>query len=396
MAAAETCVSLLELHAPGVMSLLPPARQASIGAAGMSHAPDQLVCDECGARAQTIHVLPSGDRPERLALACASHDPGGEWWDLTDLDDLARALQSASTFDELRPGIGEAMRAAHHESATRVVEIPCLVCGTAQRVPAGAAELACETCRATYTFRACSVCGAPNQVGRRPDWKCSFCGAANSVRSTPALSAQARYDELERRGQIDDDSDADVRFVAGFTHVGGTGFPITPGSRCSLTAAKEGIVVTARGMSSATAKVPYSELTAVQIEGGVQTTGGRFIGGGFGLGAAVEGMMVASILNAASRKTKTNTLLRVGSRTGEILLHHGKLAPAQLRLELSPLFVQYEAARRLSGHSAEDASRPDPLAQLERLAKLRDAAAITEEEFQAARAPYVRQLTDGN
>jgi len=66
-------------------------------------APSPLVCDECGAPADTLHVLPDGDRPESVALACIDHDPGGEWWDLTGVDSRNRALQNAPAFDRLRP-----------------------------------------------------------------------------------------------------------------------------------------------------------------------------------------------------------------------------------------------------------------------------------------------------
>ena len=75
-----------------------------------------LVCDDCGAPADGIHVLPNGDSPKRLALACESHDPGGEWWLLSERDDLERAVRNAAVFDRLRPGVGAALRAAVDEA----------------------------------------------------------------------------------------------------------------------------------------------------------------------------------------------------------------------------------------------------------------------------------------
>jgi hypothetical protein len=365
----------------------------------MSHPPGHVSCDECGALAKTIHVLPSGERPERIALACASHDPGGEWWDLTDLDDCARALQNGAAFDELRPGISDALRAAHREAAERLVDIPCIVCSTIAHLRAGATELTCARCDGLYTFRACAQCGAVDQVGPksalRGRWHCRFCARDNLVqqRTTPTLSAQVRFDELESHGMTR--LDPDVRLVTGFTHFGGTGFPIEPGSLCSVVSSSDGVVVTAerRDDKRFAAVIPYGDLTSLELEGGARTTGGGFIGGGFGAGAAVEGMVAASILNAASRRTKVNSVMRIGTRQEEVLLHHGKLTPVQIRRDLSPLFTRYEAAKH-SGRA--QAAQHDPIAQLERLAKLREVGAITEEEFQAARAPYVHQLTDGN
>lgn len=81
-----------------------------------------------------------------------------------------------------------------------------------------------------------------------------------------------------------------------------------------------------------------------------------------------------------------------------MLLHHGELTPASIRNVLSPLFNRYEAAKHRSASEvshAGAAAGDDPMSQLERLAKLRDAGALTEQEFQAARAPYVARLTRG-
>jgi hypothetical protein len=356
-----------------------------------------IACDECGAPAQTLHVLPSGEQPERLALACANHDPGGEWWDLTELDDLGRALQNASAFDELRPDVVEALRTLHREAATSIVEIPCIVCRTITALPAAATELLCGPCGALYTFRACAECGAVEQVGPKAadhgPWRCTFCLSRNInvERRTPALSARARFDELGRHGMTP--LGPDVSLVTGFTHFGGVRFPIVPGSLCSVVASGDAVVVTAERSDEqrCAVVVRYADLTALEIEGGAYKTGGGFIGGGFGFGGAVEGMMVASVLNALTRRTKINTAMRIGSRQGELLLHHGKKTPAAIERDLSLLFAGYHKAK-----NAEPAETPqtDPLAQLERLAKLREVGALTEEEFQAARAQYVRQLTD--
>jgi hypothetical protein len=83
-------------------------------------APGIVPCDECSGQAQTLHALPDGNRPERVVLACANHDPGGEWWDLTEIDGLHRAVQNASAFEQLRPGISAALRGVQREAATRV------------------------------------------------------------------------------------------------------------------------------------------------------------------------------------------------------------------------------------------------------------------------------------
>lgn len=105
---------------------------------------------------------------------------------------------------------------------------------------------------------------------------------------------------------------------------------------------------------------------------------------------AAEGMVVASVLNSLTRKTTINTLLRLGTERGEVILHHGALTPLQLRNTFSRIFTAYEAAKRSPRH----APATDPISELERLAQLKDAGLITEEEFQTAREKYVRKLTE--
>jgi hypothetical protein len=72
-----------------------------------------LVCDQCGLPAVSAHFLPSGERPERVALACDRHDPEGEWFILTNANDLESLRQNASVLDKLRPGLSAAIPSAH-------------------------------------------------------------------------------------------------------------------------------------------------------------------------------------------------------------------------------------------------------------------------------------------
>jgi hypothetical protein len=97
-----------------------------LGSDNAVHNPKLSTCDECDAPAVRVHLLPSGDQPERLSLACDRHDPGGEWWSLTELGDVERALRNASVFDRLRPDFSRALRTVRHElqSDAEVAEVP--------------------------------------------------------------------------------------------------------------------------------------------------------------------------------------------------------------------------------------------------------------------------------
>jgi hypothetical protein len=230
-------------------------------------------------------------------------------------------------------------------------------------------------------------------MARGNRWRCRFCFGVNRLdRKTPALTAGARHTELDSRGLASRD---DVRMLGGFTHVGGTGFDIAPGSVCCVTGRVETVVIRvevgpAKGEE---AVMRYSDMTKMELGGGAATSGGGYFGGGFGAGA-LEGVAVASLLNALTQKTKVSTGLHIGSTDGEVLLHHGEYLPTMIRNKLSPLFARHDAAKHQS--RLEPARAPqDPLSQLERLVGLRDAGVLSDAEFEAARARYVAQLTEG-
>lgn len=277
----------------------------------------------------------------------------------------------------------------------QTIEFRCAVCEGAVELDDGAKSLTCTQCRGFFSFRECEHCASVEQVGpnaaRAGRWRCRFCLGVSTVgRKTPALTADQRFSELEARELTTPD---DIRLLGGFTHVGGTGFDITPGSVCSVTAKLPSVLVRieigpAKGEEF---EIPYDELTHLGLTGGARTSGGGYFGGGFGAGA-LEGIAVASVLNALTTKTKISTGLHIGSTRGEMLFHHGEHLPTEIRNKLSPMFARHDAARHPSRQEPPKGSE-DPLSQLERLVSLRDAGVLSSSEYQAARAKYVAQLT---
>jgi DNA-directed RNA polymerase subunit RPC12/RpoP len=285
--------------------------------------------------------------------------------------------------------------------AEALVELPCPKCGAREHLPADARERRCKDCGSHYQFVRCTACDATVEL---PDsaafgWTCPSCRSQVKVsllHQPKSGSAAGVHKQLARMGLLTDDPD--TRSIGGFTVVGGTGYNIPVESVCSVSCTPTDIRVGIAGREDAIA-IPYTRLSAVELSGGAQTSGGAFIGGGFGPTGAVEGMVIASVLNSLSRKTTINTVLRIASRDGEIFLHHGAMTPATMRTEFSPLFTRFEAAQASTSSEHVVADDPtvvadDPTAQLERLTRLRDAGALTEDEFQAARAPHVRRLLD--
>jgi len=64
-----------------------------------------LLCDDCGGRALSVHILPDGATPKDVRMACHHHDPGGESWLLTEEAELNQLWDKDTLLDRLRPGL---------------------------------------------------------------------------------------------------------------------------------------------------------------------------------------------------------------------------------------------------------------------------------------------------
>jgi hypothetical protein len=113
----------------------------------------------------------------------------------------------------------------------------------------------------------------------------------------------------------------------------------TAGDRCDLTFSGHAIdIQTASGDAQS---LDWSELINIEIAGpGNVTRGGGFIGGGFGLDGAAEGMLVASVLNALTTRSSIQSLLGLLFRHQELWVLHDVLEPLALRVEMAPVFAR--------------------------------------------------------
>jgi hypothetical protein len=201
-------------------------------------------------------------------------------------------------------------------------------------------------------------------------------------------SAADRYAELNRRGMAVDATD--VAVLGGFTVVGGNGLGITPSSVCSILTVPDGVHIVVEIGERAEAVIRYEDMVALEVAGGEVTTGPAFVAGGFGLHGAIEGLVVASVLNAVSERTTINTGMHIGSTKGEVLLFHGELTSQAIRRALSPLWTRYEAKR--AAKSTPAATHDDAVRLLARLAELRDAGVLSDEEFSAKKAELLARM----
>jgi hypothetical protein len=109
---------------------------------------------------------------------------------------------------------------------------------------------------------------------------------------------------------------------------------------------------------AARAEVPYTEIEDIEIGGpGLVKSGGGFVGGGFGAVGALEGMAIASVLNALTTRTSITTIVRVQGTNCELFLLSTRSSPAQLRIELSRALGTIRTARTAA---AQDGRMDNP------------------------------------
>lgn len=132
-------------------------------------------------------------------------------------------------------------------------------------------------------------------------------------------------------------SDSITLIVRDCTVLGASGFPFFTGDILSL--AFKDHTVSCRSRDQV-ARFSLLELVELSVTGpGTVTTGGGFIGGGFNVEGALQGMAIAGVLNALTTKKKIHTLVTLTTHFGELHLHCGSMDPGPLRIYLSDVFV---------------------------------------------------------
>lgn len=122
------------------------------------------------------------------------------------------------------------------------------------------------------------------------------------------------------------------------TVLGGDGYPIAAGELVDLVFRNESFVVRYGNVENI--YTHYLEVQEISITGpGTITSGGGFVGGGFGVDGALQGMAIAMVLNRLTSKSKIHTFISITSHLGEIHLHYSGMEPSALRIALSRVFT---------------------------------------------------------
>jgi hypothetical protein len=164
-------------------------------------------------------------------------------------------------------------------------------------------------------------------------------------------------------------------------YAGGHGVPLERGARFDLTFYERALVFSQRDRPPVYLR--YDEIASIDVSGpGAYRQGPTFVGGGFGLQGAAEGMLIAGVLNALAGSTKIESILRVAGPKAEVFLVTDAATPRQLMIELSPI-------RALLRGTARPQLPSGLTDELERLARLHDAGALTDAEFEAAKRKVI-------
>jgi hypothetical protein len=140
------------------------------------------------------------------------------------------------------------------------------------------------------------------------------------------------------------------------------------------------------------AEIAYVDIREIEVGGpGLVKSGGGFIGGGFGLVGAVEGVAIASVLNALTTRTAIKSVLQIQATVGELFFLHTKMVPQDLRIFLSRAIVAVRDAKVSTDakESEGHVGSASQLDELERLARLLEGGLLTREEFDQLKANLI-------
>lgn len=144
--------------------------------------------------------------------------------------------------------------------------------------------------------------------------------------------------------------------------------------------------------TDALVQIPYRDVEVVDIGGpGLVKSGGDFVGGGFGVAGAVEGMAIATVLNALTTQTKIKTVIRVQATKCELFLLCSYAEREALRIELSKALGAIRQARARINARTDDRPTASVVDQLGKLAAMLENGLLTREEFDRMKATLITE-----
>ena len=212
----------------------------------------------------------------------------------------------------------------------------------------------------------------------------------NQVKNRREASERiAEKQQIEKQNRIKNEiTQAQSDFIfnpLSVRNIGGSGYPLKQDQPLNFGINKSSVVFFNKE-SLQRIETPFNEIIELEISGpGTVTTNAGISGGGFGLEGFLQGAVAATVINAATTKSSTNTFIRLLSSTGEIYLHTTEIEPAALKMKLSPVFVNLaNRSKKATGNSGGSIAE-----EIERLQKLMKDGVLSQEEFDSAKKKII-------
>lgn len=281
------------------------------------------------------------------------------------------------------------------------VALLCQTCGAGLMSSSASTSVRCGACGSQAEMRRCPACSVTVHVpsglrGQRV--RCMSCGASfgwTRWQAGPVTAGEAARSYPLPPEELADQS----RRIVGGIVIAAAGLPpLAQGVGCKLEFTQRCVLLYARiagGGYEIRTTLEYSEIEFLGVGGaGAQstTTGGGWVGGGFGLVGMASGILFATAMNALTERTHTwvETVVHLratGAR--ELVLEHSVMSPTSLQVSLAPVFERLNAAEVTASSTPSEA---DPLARLERLVELHRSGALSDDEFEQTKRRMLDEI----
>ena len=157
------------------------------------------------------------------------------------------------------------------------------------------------------------------------------------------------------------------------------GTDLKPGLRVGLDLAQDGVTISSVSSGQVLLEAHGATLRDFTVGGpGVVNEGGGFIGGGFGIDAAVKGIAAATVLNNMTSSTRIQTFIRVAADSWTVGLISNELTTDEV-IARAPVIMASVATPSAAASSSL-------VQELQGLAVLHSEGVLSDEEFATAKA----------
>jgi putative oligomerization/nucleic acid binding protein len=265
--------------------------------------------------------------------------------------------------------------------------VMCSQCLKATVAPVDERGLTCGKCNRSFEFSRCVRCLCPFLVvAQVKSMPCPYCQTRNTPGQhgdQPVNVAELSY--FQGLWAVHPTS-TEIACHPACSIIGGWNTPFTIGMLASLATTASDLYLTPIGSRGQSAIWPLSAVRALGFGGpGVRSHGPRIQGGGFGLIGAAEGILAAQAVNKLTVKTTISSEIHIEFDSCGVILFSSRLTPDQLRIRFSPAIGRVRS-RQHSDTAKTQTPAHETVVSLERLAALHRSGALSDEEYDQAKA----------